>query len=101
MTLGSEHPIRLGIVGCGAVARIAHLKALAALPQYEIRYLCDRDPDVARDAKTMFGLRAQTTPRIEDLAGEVDAAIVCVWPNFHKPITLQLLAMGLDVLCEK
>jgi predicted dehydrogenase len=95
------NPIRLGIVGCGAVARIAHLKALAALPQYEVQYLCDRDRKVARAAKAMFGLRAETTERLEDLAGNVDAAIVCVWPNLHKPITLELLSMGLDVLCEK
>jgi predicted dehydrogenase len=94
MAADLETPIRLGIVGCGAVARIA-------LPQYEVRYLCDRDLDVARAAKTMFGLRARTTGRIQDFAGNVDAAIVCVWPNFHKPITLELLAMGLDVLCEK
>ncbi|MGC2414139.1 MAG: Gfo/Idh/MocA family oxidoreductase [Stellaceae bacterium] len=97
----SDNPIRLGIIGCGAVARIAHLKALATLPQYEVRYLCDRDLAVARAAKTMFGLQAETTGRIQDLAGGVDAAIVCVWPNLHKPITLELLAMGADVLCEK
>jgi predicted dehydrogenase len=101
MICGSGERIRLGIVGCGAVARIAHLKALSVLPEYEISCLCDRNLDVARTARTMFGLRAQITGEVQDLAGKVDAAIVCVWPNLHKPITLELVAMGIDVLCEK
>jgi predicted dehydrogenase len=101
MAAGFENRIRLGIVGCGAVAQISHLKALASLPQYDVRYLCDRQLDVARTAKTAYRLRAEVTERVQDFAGNVDAAIVCVWPNFHKPVTLELLAIGLDVLCEK
>jgi predicted dehydrogenase len=101
MATSPDDRIRLGIIGCGAVARIAHLKALAALPQYEVRYLCDRDLDVARAARTMYGLRAEITGQVGELAGKVDAAIICVWPKLHKAITLELLAMGMDVLCEK
>jgi predicted dehydrogenase len=97
----SADPIRLAIIGCGAVARISHLAALARLPQYEVRYLCDRSLEAAQTAKRMFGLRADVTTRLQDLAGTVDAAIVCVWPRDHLPVTLELLGMGLDVLCEK
>jgi predicted dehydrogenase len=97
----SAHPIRLGIVGCGAVAQLCHLKALDSLPQFEVRYLCDRNPATARTAKSTYGLRAELTERVQDLAGNVDAAIVCVWPRFHRPITLELLDLGIDVLCEK
>ena len=96
-----KDPIRLAIIGCGAIARIAHLKALASLPQYEVSYLCDRDLQIAKTAKRMFGLRSEVTTRVEDLAGKVDAAIVCVWPSFHLPVTSALLEQKLDVLCEK
>ncbi|HZS84689.1 MAG TPA: Gfo/Idh/MocA family oxidoreductase [Stellaceae bacterium] len=96
-----EKPIRLGIVGCGAVAQICHLKALVTLRDYDIRYLCDRNLRTAEAAAQLYGLRAKITDRTEDLAGNVDAAIVCVWPRQHLPVTLDLLRMGLDVLCEK
>lgn len=94
-------PLRLGIVGCGAVAQLCHLRALAALPQYEVVVLCDRKDEIALAAKLKFGLRAATTTRLEDLAGRVDAAIVCVWPRDHLQVTRELLASGIDVLCEK
>lgn len=98
---GREARIRLGIVGCGAVAQVCHLKALDTLPQFEVAYLCDRNVATAQTAKSIFGLGAKVTDRIQDLAGNVDAAIVCVWPSQHRSVTLQLLDMGLDVLCEK
>ena len=93
--------IRLGIVGCGAVAQVCHLKALYTLPQFEVTILCDRDVKTAQKARSMYGLRSRVTDKIEDMAGQVDAAIVCVWPGAHLPVTRQLLDIGLDVLCEK
>jgi predicted dehydrogenase len=101
MVADLEAPIRVGIVGSGAVARLCHLKALDSLPQFKVTWLCDRDLAIAQAAKTIYGLDAQVTDRLEDFAGQVDAAIVCVWPSAHLAVTLQLLAMGLDVLCEK
>jgi len=99
--VASEQPIRLGIIGCGAVAQVCHLKALEGLPQYEVRYLCDRNLLTAEEARRLYGLRAKVTTRVGDLAGQVDAAIVCVWPRDHVAITLELMQMGIDVLCEK
>jgi predicted dehydrogenase len=96
-----EQPIRLGIVGCGAVARLCHLKALDTLPHYEVRYLCDQNLKTAEEARKLYGLHAEVTTKIDDFAGQVDAAIVCVWPRYHLPVTLELLRMGMDVLCEK
>lgn len=96
-----DKPIRLGIVGCGAVAQLCHLKALDSLPQFEVGYLCDKNLATATTAKRIYGLHSEVTDRVQDLAGNVDAAIVCVWPRYHLPLTRGLLDMGLDVLCEK
>lgn len=35
-------PVRLGIVGCGAVTREMHLPAFIQSPNVEVTYLCDR-----------------------------------------------------------
>ena len=63
--------------------------------------LCDRDRGNATLIGREFGLEAAITADLADLAGKVDSAIVAAPPRFHAPITIQLLEMGIDVLCEK
>ena len=36
-----------------------------------------------------------------DFRGQADLALVAVPPRFHAPIAIELLEMGIDVLCEK
>jgi predicted dehydrogenase len=96
-----SQPVRLGIVGCGAIAREAHLPVIAGEPTAEVTVLCDRDRGNATLTARELGLDAAITTDLADLAGKVDAAIVAVPPRFHAPITIQLLEMGIDVLCEK
>lgn len=93
--------VRLGIVGCGAIVREAHLPVIAGDPRIDVVMLCDRNRRNALVMQREFGLECRITESIGDLGGEVDAAIVAVPPRLHAPITVQLLEMGIDVLCEK
>ncbi len=63
--------------------------------------LCDRDPGNATLAARESGIDPLITTDPAELAGRVDAAIVAVPPRFHAPIAIQLMEMGIDVLCEK
>lgn len=63
--------------------------------------LCDRDRANATLAARESGLDAAITTELGELAGKVDAAVVAVPPRFHAPIAMQLMEMGIDVLCEK
>lgn len=99
--LPSRRRLRLGIVGCGAIVREAHLPVILAEPGAEVAMLCDRDRGNASLAAREFGLDAAITTDLADFAGKVDAAIVAVPPRFHAPVAIQLLEMGIDVLCEK
>ena len=92
---------RLGIVGCGAIVREAHLPVIAAEPGVEVAMLCDRERGNAALMAREFGLDPAITADVADFAGKVDMAIVAVPPRFHAPVTIQLLEMGIDVLCEK
>lgn len=94
-------PLRLGVVGCGAITREAHLPVIAADPRVRACVLCDRDPGNARRAALQNGIEATITTELADLEGKVDAAIVAVPPRFHAPVAIQLMEMGIDVLCEK
>ena len=100
-TLDSSRPVRLGIVGCGAIAREAHLPVIAGERGVALTVLCDRDRGNATRAARESGVDAAITTDVAELAGKVDAAIVAVPPRFHAPIAIQLMEMGIDVLCEK
>lgn len=93
--------MRIGIVGCGAIAREAHLPVLMEEREVEVTVLCDRDRGNASLAARESGVDAVITTEVAALAGKVDAAIVAVPPRFHAPIAIQLMELGIDVLCEK
>ncbi len=93
--------VRVGIVGCGAIVREAHLPVITADPGVEVAMLCDRDRGNAARLAREFGLDAAITTELSDFAGQVDLAIVAVPPRFHAPVAIQLLEAGIDVLCEK
>jgi predicted dehydrogenase len=93
--------VRLGIVGCGAVVRIYHMPAIPAVPAIRVSALCDLNCQQAVRLKKEFGLDAAVVTSLDDLAGRVDAALVAVNPRSHATVAIQLLDMGIDVLCEK
>lgn len=94
-------PVRFGIVGTGAITRQAHLPVMAGDPRVAVTALCDRNRGNATLAARESGLDAMITTDLAVFAGKVDAAIVAVPPRFHAPIAIQLMEMGIDVLCEK
>jgi predicted dehydrogenase len=97
----SSQPVRLGIVGCGAITREAHLPVIIGDRRVEVTVLCDRERSNATLAARASGVKATITTELADLAGKVDAAIVAVPPRFHAPVAIELMQMGIDVLCEK
>lgn len=97
----SNRPLRLGIVGCGAITRAAHLPVIVADPRVKVTVLCDRDSRNATMTARESGIDAEIIADVAGLAGKVDAALVAVPPRFHAPIAIQLMQMGIDVLCEK
>jgi predicted dehydrogenase len=95
-----NHPLRVALVGCGAVAEHYHLPALLASPDVEVVALVDTSIERARTLATRLN-----TPRVfsnhADLAGQVDIAVVAVPNALHEPVTVDLLAAGVHVLVEK
>jgi predicted dehydrogenase len=93
---------RVGIVGSGAIAQLAHLPVLSKMRGVEIAAICDNDRNKARALADRFNVPDAVTD-IEDLL-EFDGlnAVVIATPNhLHEPHVLSALAAGLDVLCER
>lgn len=94
-------PLRIAVVGCGAIARSFHLPALASLPGVADRLtVVDREPGRADAVLREFRANRAATDHRE-VVHEADAAIVAVPQEFHARVTLDFLRAGVPVLCEK
>ncbi|MDB5674966.1 MAG: oxidoreductase [Sphingomonas bacterium] len=93
-------PVRVAMVGCGAIAELGHLPGAAVAPDVEVTVLIDRDEARARALAETFGIAHVETDfaRAGDYA---EAAIVALPPHLHRPAAETLFAAGLHVLMEK
>jgi predicted dehydrogenase len=94
--------VRLGVVGAGAIAQLAHLPVLARIRGAELTAICDNDRPKARALADRFGVPDVVTD-IEDLLelDSLDAVVVATPNHLHEPHVLSALASKLHVLCER
>lgn len=94
--------IRIGVVGAGAIAQVAHLPALARIRGAQLAALCDNDGPKARALAERFGIPDVVTD-IEDLLAleELDAVVISTPNHLHEPHVLSALAAKVHVLCER
>jgi UDP-N-acetylglucosamine 3-dehydrogenase len=93
--------LRVGVIGCGSIARHRHLPEYAANPNVELVAVCDNNAERALEIGEKYGVPSYTS--FEELLrnAEVDAVSVCT-PNYlHAPISNAALLAGVHVLCEK
>lgn len=90
--------IRIAVVGAGAFGA-NHLRILRESPRAELVAAVDPVPERARRAAGENGCAALNS--WEELAGEVDAAVVAAPTIHHAGIAIGLLTAGIDVLVEK
>jgi predicted dehydrogenase len=70
--------LRVGVVGCGAIAQIHHLPNLTALHEhFEVSVVCDVSPAAAAAAARRFHVPRHLTDYRELLAADLDAVLLC------------------------
>ena len=93
-------PLRIGVVGCGAVSEIYHIPAIVRCPEASLSALVDAVP--ARAAQLAKRLRVPHAGEdYRELTGKVDAALIATSNTTHADIACGLLESGIHVLCEK
>jgi predicted dehydrogenase len=94
----------VGIIGVNPAwgwAVTAHIPALRALPNYEVRALSATSLDAARAAGEAFGVAAVFSNHDELVAQpDVDVVAVTVKVPHHRELVLAALAAGKAVYCE-
>lgn len=95
-------PIRVGVVGAGAIAQLAHLPVLGKMRGVQLAAICDNDRPKARALADRFGI-PDAFSDIEDLLElrELDAVVIATPNHLHEPHVLSALAAGKHVMCER
>jgi predicted dehydrogenase len=94
--------LRVGIIGGGAIAQVAHLPVLKKLKTVEVQAICDTDLPKARALADRFGVK-DALDDIEDLLRneELDAVVISSPNHLHEAHVLAALSANLHVLVEK
>lgn len=95
-------PVRVGVVGAGAIAQVAHLVALSKLPDVALVGICDIDVPKAQALARRFHI-TDVHDDIEDLLrySAPDAVVICTPNHLHEIHTITALSAGVHVLCER
>jgi predicted dehydrogenase len=95
-------PLRLGLIGCGRIAQVAHLPAIERTPAVDLVAVCDPAAGVAGAVARRYGVPvAYTGPAA--LLGDpgVEAVLIAAPDRFHHGIAAAALEAGKHVLVEK
>lgn len=99
MQTGSK--IRVGVIGAGAIAKIAYFPVFASIPEVEIASIYSRTFAHAQACAASFGVLKACETFEEFLKTDMDCAVVLTPKTIRKQYIIPLLERKLDVLCEK
>lgn len=88
----------MGVIGTGVMGG-HHVRILDSLPEAELRGFYDPDPTTAASVVERFGCRSFDS--VEELAKEIDAAVIAAPTVVHRELGCSLLQRGIHVLMEK
>ena len=93
-------PLRLALIGCGAITTLQHLPALRRIASAQVVAVVDRDLERARATARQFGV-PHAAASLAEVEPMLDAVLVATPNHLHAPIALEALRRDLDVLVEK
>jgi predicted dehydrogenase len=94
--------LKVGVLGCGQIAQAAHFESCVKARNAELYAICDVAEDLrARMAATYAPQKsyADYDAMLADPA--LEAVIIATADAFHVPASIEALAAGKHVLCEK
>jgi predicted dehydrogenase len=93
--------VRIGVVGCGGMARAHANRFSMILDQIEVTAVCDIIPERAQAVAELLPNRPCVTPDWRELYDKVDAVLLVLPHHLHHAATLDFLNQGKHVLVEK
>ncbi|MGE5632557.1 MAG: Gfo/Idh/MocA family protein [Caulobacteraceae bacterium] len=97
----NEKKVRIGIAGCGWIARKAHIPALRKIDNAVLSAVFDINCEQAASAAREYDIPNIYQSFKELVQSDIDAVIICT-PNYlHGKHSIMALEYGKHVLCEK
>jgi predicted dehydrogenase/nucleoside-diphosphate-sugar epimerase len=97
----SHRPLRVAVVGCGAISQQFHLPILAGHEGVQLAALVDRDTARVRELAHGYNVATVLPDAAKLDPEEIDAAVVATPPSHHAPCAIELMRRGIHVLAEK
>ena len=93
--------LRLGVIGCGRVTTMFHLRAIRDVAEVEVAAVSDVDEEQMKTVARECGAKAYADYRELLQDPEIDGVAINTPPRFHEEMVLDALDSGKNVLCEK
>jgi len=93
--------MKLGLIGCGGVARLGHLPGIQSAEGVDIHAICDINEENLRNVQKEFEVPHAFTDIDAFLDSGIEAATVTSGTKAHHQNVLEASRAGLAVLCEK
>jgi predicted dehydrogenase len=94
-------PVKIGFIGCGAIAQRRHIPEAAAHSDAAVAAVCDVNGPRAKEMGSKYDCPAYDDYRDMLAKVELDAVIVATPNKFHAPQTIAALGQKKHVLVEK
>ena len=96
-----DRSLRVGVLGCGAIAQIMHIPYLVEHECFELVSLCDAHAPVLEAVGDRWNVRQRYSEMSEFLVSdELDAVVIC-HSGTHKESVLAAISAGLHIFVEK
>jgi UDP-N-acetylglucosamine 3-dehydrogenase len=93
--------LKVGVIGCGSIAKYRHLPEYKLNKNVEIVAVCDIVAERAEKMAEEYGAKAFSDYKEVLKLEDIDAISVCL-PNYlHAPVSIDALNTGKHVICEK
>jgi predicted dehydrogenase len=98
----SQPPVRIAIIGAGAVSDYHHVPAIRLDPRATLVAVCDASQALVERRRAEWGLEKATTDYRSICADPGIDAVIIATPNFtHREIATAAAQGGKHVMCEK
>jgi predicted dehydrogenase len=95
-----DKKLKIGVVGCGQIAQIAHIPYIIELPMFDLNDLCDISDNVVNRLGDKYKIENRFTD-YQEMLKKADIDAVVVTTKDHYPVIMAALDAGKHVLVEK
>lgn len=99
--MSERSPVRVGIIGAGAISQLVHLPILTERVDVDVVALSDADVHKAETLSRRFGVPVVMDTDELLRFDEVDALVLCTPNHLHEEMAVTALEAGLNLLVER